>query len=312
MNKNAKIYLAGHNGMVGAALQRAMIIAGFQNVITASREVLDLRDGLSVREFFRRERPECVILAAAKVGGIEANRRFPAEFIADNLMIQTNVIHQAHQCGVGTLVFLGSSCVYPRECPQPMKEEYLLTGPLEPTNEAYAVAKIAGLRMAQYYHQQYGMRVVCPMPCNLYGPKDSFDLQKSHVFSALVKKSVDAIDDGCDQIMLWGTGKSRREFMHVDDLAQAVLLLLEKWYSPEIINVGTGTDVAIAELARLIAVTAGFRGKIYWDATMPDGMPRKCLDITRLDRLGFCPSFSLAAGIESMIRQYRQLKGDFK
>ena len=312
MNKNAKIYLAGHNGMVGAALQRAMIIAGFQNVITASREVLDLRDGLSVREFFRRERPECVILAAAKVGGIEANRRFPAEFIADNLMIQTNVIHQAHQCGVGTLVFLGSSCVYPRECPQPMKEEYLLTGPLEPTNEAYAVAKIAGLRMAQYYHQQYGMRVVCPMPCNLYGPKDSFDLQKSHVFSALVKKSVDAIDDGCDQIMLWGTGKSRREFMHVDDLAQAVLLLLEKWYSPEIINVGTGTDVAIAELARLIAVTAGFRGKIYWDATMPDGMPRKCLDITRLDRLGFCPSFSLAAGLESMIRQYRQLKGDFK
>jgi len=251
-------------------------------------------------------------LAAAKVGGIEANRRFPAEFIADNLMIQTNVIHQAHQCGVGTLVFLGSSCVYPRECPQPMKEEYLLTGPLEPTNEAYAVAKIAGLRMAQYYHQQYGMRVVCPMPRNLYGPKDSFDLQKSHVFSALVKKSVDAIDDGCDQIMLWGTGKSRREFMHVDDLAQAVLLLLEKWYSPEIINVGTGTDVAIAELARLIAVTAGFRGKIYWDATMPDGMPRKCLDITRLDRLGFCPSFSLAAGIESMIRQYRQLKGDFK
>ena len=185
MNKNAKIYLAGHNGMVGAALQRAMIIAGFQNVITASREVLDLRDGLSVREFFRRERPECVILAAAKVGGIEANRRFPAEFIADNLMIQTNVIHQAHQCGVGTLVFLGSSCVYPRECPQPMKEEYLLTGPLEPTNEAYAVAKIAGLRMAQYYHQQYGMRVVCPMPCNLYGPKDSFDLQKSHVFRRL-------------------------------------------------------------------------------------------------------------------------------
>ncbi len=247
-------------------------------------------------------------LAAAKVGGIQANRQFPADFIYDNLMIQTNVIHQAHLSGVEKLLFLGSSCVYPRDCPQPMKEEYLLTGPLEPTNEAYALAKVAGLRMAQYYHEQHGMNCICPMPCNLYGPNDSFDPLHSHVLGALVRKFVDATDDGGGEVSLWGTGSARREFLHVDDLARAVLFLMEVWDSPEILNVGAGKDISIKELAALIAHKVGHSGNITWDSSKPDGMPRKCLDVSRIEALGFEPMIPLETGIENMIADYRALK----
>jgi GDP-L-fucose synthase len=250
-------------------------------------------------------RPDVVLLAAAKVGGIQANRLYPADFIFDNLAIQTNVIDESRRVGVRELVFLGSSCVYPRECPQPMKEEYLLTGPLEPTNEAYALAKIAGLRMAQYYQKQHGMRAICPMPSNLYGTNDNFHPEHSHVLSALVRKFCDAVDTQASSVTVWGTGRARREFLHVDDLAEAVLLLIDRWDSPEIINVGPGDDVSIRELAELVASKAGFSGEIVWDTSMPDGMPRKLLDISKISALGFKPKISLDRGIEQTIAEYR-------
>lgn len=292
--------------MVGSALVRALTRAGFTNLVTAPRPGVDLRDCEAVRRLFAGTKPEVVILAAAKVGGIQANRTRPAEFMYDNLAIQTNVIHEAQAAGVRELVFLGSSCVYPRECPQPMKEEYLLTGPLEPTNEGYALAKIAGLRMAQYYQRQYGMRVLCPMPSNLYGTNDNFHPENSHVLSALVRKFVDAADRGESTVTVWGTGKARREFLHVDDLADAVMLLLEKWHSAEIINVGAGEDISIRELAELIARKAGFTGEIRWDSSMPDGMPRKLLDVSKIEALGFRPRISLEEGIEQTIHEYRE------
>lgn len=294
--------------MVGSAIVRELHQHDFTQVLTASRAEVDLRNPDEVRTFFEEEKPEYVILAAARVGGIQANRQYPGEFIYDNLAIQTTVIHQAHLSEVEKLLFLGSSCVYPRECSQPMKEEYLLTGPLEPTNEAYSLAKIAGLRMAQYYHQQYGMSCVCPMPCNLYGPNDSFDPLHSHVLSALVRKFCDAADENVDEVTLWGTGTARREFLHVDDLARAVLFLMEKWHSPEIINVGAGADISIAQLAKIVATKAGFAGSILWDASMPDGMPRKCLDVSKIAALGFQPQISLEAGISQVIENYRNLK----
>lgn len=308
MNKNDRIFVAGHKGMVGSALMRSLQREGFGNIITTTKKEVDLRDSRSVALFFERECPDYVLLAAAKVGGIQANRQFPAEFMYDNLMIQSNIIHQSYLSGVKKLLFLGSSCVYPRECPQPMKEEYLLTGPLEPTNEAYALAKIAGMKMAQFYEQQYGLRCICPMPCNLYGPNDNFDPQHSHVLSALVKKFVDAVDDKKNEVILWGSGIARREFLHVDDLADAVLFLMEKWDSSEIINVGTGTDISIRELAELIAKKVRFDGKIAWDTTMPDGMLRKCLDVSRLEAMGFKPKISLREGIAHTIEEYRERK----
>lgn len=310
LDPQARIYIAGHRGLAGSAFMRALQARGFNNLLTATHQELDLRDPQAVDTFFRKHQPEYVILAAAKVGGIQANRTYPAEFLYDNLMIQNNVIHYAAQTKVKKFVFLGSSCIYPRESPQPMKEEYLLTGPLEPTNEGYAIAKIAGLRMAQYYTQQYGMPTISPMPCNLYGPNDSFDPLHSHVLSALVKKFTDAVDEHKEEVVMWGTGAARREFLHVDDMARAVLFLLENWDSTEIINVGAGTDVTIRELAEMIAHKAGFTGKMVWDSTMPDGMPRKCLDVSKLNELGFQPSIPLSQGVDGILQEYRVYKNN--
>jgi GDP-L-fucose synthase len=292
--------------MVGSAMVRTLTAAGYARLITAPRETLDLRDRRAVAEFFQRERPQVVILSAAKVGGIHANRTQPAEFIYDNLIVQTNVIDESHLADVKLLVFLGSTCIYPRASPQPMKEEYLLTGPLEPTNEAYALAKIAGLRMAYYYEKQYGMRVVCPMPTNLYGTNDNYHPEHSHVLSALVRKFCDAADSGASSVTVWGSGSARREFLHVDDAARGILLLMEKWYSPDIINLGVGEDISIRDLAQLIAAKSGFTGEIQWDTSMPDGMPRKLLDVSKMTALGFKPQISLAEGIARTIVEYRE------
>jgi len=305
-----RIFVAGHKGMVGSALVQALEKRGHGpgDLLLRSRSELDLRSREQVQAFFESERPEHVYLAAAKVGGIQANMNAPATFLFDNLMIQCNIIDCAARTGTKVLCFLGSSCIYPRECPQPMKEEYLLTGALEPTNEGYALAKIAGLRMAQYYQKEFGMRCVNPMPCNLYGPGDSFDPVNSHVLSALVRKFVDAADRRLATVTIWGTGKARREFLHVEDLADAVMLLIDRWHQADIINVGSGTDVTIEELARMIARATGYAGEIQFDSSRPDGMPRKCLDVSRIAALGFTPRVDLAAGIAQMIHQYRQLQ----
>lgn len=308
MNKSDKIFVTGHRGMVGSAIVRALQAKGFKHIITATRQELDLRLQAKVGRFFKDQRPDYVFLSAAKVGGINANMSYPAEFLYDNLMIQTNVIHESWKNGVKKLCFLGSSCVYPRECPQPMKEEYLLTGPLEPTNEGYAVAKITGLKMAKLYYTQYGFRSICHMPCNLYGTNDSFDLRHAHVLSALVRRFVDAVDEKAEKVTIWGTGRARREFMHVDDAAAAFIFLMEKYDSPEIINIGWGEDISIKELAGMIALKSGFRGALVWDASKPDGMPRKCLDVSRMKELGFHPGITLEEGIERTMAEYRALK----
>ncbi len=308
MKKNSRIYVAGHAGMVGSAIVRALRAEGFSRIITASHEELELRDAVAVARFFKDQKPEYVFLAAAKVGGIQANRNHQADFLRDNLEIQNNVIHNSYLNGAEELVFLGSSCIYPRECPQPMKEEYLLTGPVEPTNEGYALAKIAGLRLAQFYQQQYGLKCINPMPCNIYGFNDNFDPANSHVLAALVKKFVDAKDANTPEVVLWGSGIARRELLHVDDLARALLLLVEKWHSPEIINVGCGTDVSIKELATMVAEKTGYNGKLGWDTSMPDGMLRKCLDVSKLNALGFRPEIALAQGLSQVIADCRGLK----
>ncbi|HEX2677756.1 MAG TPA: GDP-L-fucose synthase [Polyangiales bacterium] len=313
MNLNDKIFVTGHRGMVGSALRRALQARGHQNLLLAAKGELDLRDSAATRAYFAKHKPSVVFLAAAKVGGIEANRAQPAEFLYDNLMIQNNVIHSAHEHGARELVFLGSSCVYPRECPQPIKEEYLLTGPLEPTNEGYALAKIAGIRLCQYYAKQHGLRVLAVMPCNLYGPNDSFDLAKCHVLSALVRRFVDAAKANAPQVTLWGSGVARREFLHVDDLARGVLHALEHWQSPELLNIGSGEDLTIKELAGKVSAAAGYHGAIAWDTTRPDGMPRKCMDVTHMKAMGFSPTIALDRGIDEMIGLYRALeaRGDF-
>jgi len=308
MNKKDSIFIAGHKGMVGSAIMRALQKRGYSNIIIATKQELDLRDSKSVEIFFKQKSPDYVFLAAAKVGGIHANMLYPGDFLYDNLMLQNNVIHQAYKTGVKKLVFLGSSCIYPKDCPQPIKEEYLMTGPLEPTNEGYALAKIAGLRLAQYYHKQYGLNCINPMPCNLYGTNDSFDPDNSHVLSALVRKFVDATDENKKEVVLWGSGIAKREFMHVDDLSQALLFLVDKWDSLEIINVGCGTDISIKDLAKLIANKVEYTGKIVWDTSMPDGMLRKCLDVSKLQSLGFRPSITLEDGIDQVIEEYRNLK----
>ncbi len=308
MRKDEVIYVAGHDGMVGSAVVRALAAAGYERVIGRPFAQLDLRDGVQVRDFFDVERPAHVILAAARVGGIQANQKHPAEFLHDNLMMQCSVIHQAFLHGVRKLCFLGSSCIYPRECPQPMREEYLLTGPLEPTNEGYAIAKIAGLKMVEYYRREYGMSGVSLMPCNLYGTNDHFDLENAHVLSSLVRRFVDAVDDRAEAVTVWGTGAARREFMHVDDAARAVLFAMESYDATEFLNVGWGEDVTIAELAQTVASLAGFTGRLEWDRTKPDGMPRKCLDVSRMRALGFSPRIPLREGIERTIREYRAIK----
>ena len=297
MEKDAKIYVAGHRGMVGSAIERRLRRAGFANLVLRTRQELDLTRQADVEAFFAQERPEYVFLAAALVGGIHANRTYPADFIYNNLAIQTNVIDAARRHGVRKLLFLGSSCIYPREAPQPIKEEYLLTGPLEKTNEWYAIAKIAGLKMVQAYRRQHGFNGISLMPTNLYGPGDNFDLATSHVLPALLRKFHDAAADKRPEVVVWGTGKPRREFLHVDDLADAAVFLMENYDSEEIINVGAGEDVSIAELASLIAEITGYEGRIVYDTSMPDGTPRKLLDISRLLSLGWKPSIGLREGI---------------
>lgn len=291
--------------MVGSAIYRLFEKQEYKNLIGANRSELDLTNQAAVASFFAKHQPDYVILAAAKVGGIKANMTYPAEFLYENLMIQNNVIYQSYINKVKKICFLGSNCVYPRDASQPLKEEYLLTGPFEPTNEAYAIAKVAGLRLVQYYNQEYGFRGINLMPCNLYGPNDDFDPSSSHVLSATVKRFVDASDDRSPEVVMWGTGKATREFLHTDDLARAVLILMENLNTPEIINVGSGQEVPIRSLAVLVAEAAGYKGKIIWDRTKPDGMPRKFLDVSKLTTLGFKPNVTLEDGIRQHIQYYR-------
>jgi GDP-L-fucose synthase len=297
MKQSDKIYVAGHSGLVGSALLRLLGARGFTNLITRTRAEVDLRDERAVRDFFAQERPEVVVLAAAKVGGIKANIDAPVEFLIENLQIQNNVIRAAHEVGVRKLLFLGSSCIYPKFAPQPIPETALLSGPLEPTNEPYAIAKIAGVKLCQAFAREYGANFISVMPTNLYGPSDNFDLETSHALAALLRKAHEAKMSGAREMTVWGTGEPRREFLHVDDLAAAVLFLLEKYDSPEIINVGCGADVSIRGLAELICDVVGFRGKLRWDRSKPDGTPRKLLDVSKIKKLGWQPTISLRDGV---------------
>jgi GDP-L-fucose synthase len=298
------IFVAGHRGMVGSAIVRRLQTGGFPRLVLRDRGELDLTDQAAVNAFFASVRPQFVFLAAARVGGILANDSFPAEFIRDNLAIQTNVIDAAYRHGTRKLLFLGSSCIYPKHAPQPMPEECLLTGPLEPTNEWYAVAKIAGLKMCQAYRRQYGFRAISAMPTNLYGPGDNFSLKASHVLPALIRKFHEARERGDGEVEIWGTGTPRREFLHVDDLADACLFLMQRYDEEGWINVGCGKDITIAELAALIARIVGFAGKPRFNTAMPDGTPRKLLSTTRLESLGWTPRIALEAGIEQTYRWF--------
>ena len=306
MNKESKIYIAGHKGMVGSAILRNLRSKGFKNFVLKSSRELDLRNQGQVQSFFQREKPEFVFVAAAKVGGIQANNSYRAEFIYDNLMIEANVIHTAHETGVKKLLFLGSTCIYPKMAPQPLKEEYLLIGPLEPTNEPYAVAKIAGIKLCEAYREQYGDNFISVMPTNLYGPGDNYDLEKSHVLPALIRKFHEAKINNEPKVVLWGTGKPRREFLHVDDLADACVFLMENYGDNEVVNIGTGKDVTILELALLIKEIIGYGGEIEHDLSKPDGTPRKLLDVSKLSELGWSYSIELEEGIRKVYRNYVQ------
>jgi GDP-L-fucose synthase len=306
LNQGSRIYVAGHRGLVGAAVVGTLRRQGYENLLLRTHQELDLTDQGAVRGFFDRERPAAVIMAAARVGGIHANNTHPALFIRDNLLIQDNVIDAAHRSGVAKFVFLGSSCIYPKLCPQPIKEEYLLTGPLEPTNEWYAIAKIAGVKMCQAYRREFGFKAISLMPTNLYGPGDNFDLQNSHVLPALIRRFHEAKVRGDEALSVWGTGTPRREFLHVDDLADAVIYLLENYDDEAIVNVGWGEDVTIRELAELVMSVTGYQGRLVFDPSKPDGTPRKLLDTTRLTNLGWQPKISLKAGIESTYTWFRE------
>jgi GDP-L-fucose synthase len=306
INQDSRIYVAGHRGLVGRAVVRALERQGYRNLLFRAHQELDLTVQAAVRALFESERPEAVIMAAARVGGIHANSTHPATFIRDNLLIQDNVIDAAHRCGVAKFIFLGSSCVYPKFAPQPIKEEYLLSGPLEPTNEWYAVAKIAGLKMCQAYRREYGFNAISLMPTNLYGPGDNFDLQNSHVLPALIRRFHEAKQRGDETLSVWGTGTPRREFLHVDDLADAIVYLLRHYDHEDIVNIGWGEDVTIRELAELIQAVCGYRGSVVFDASKPDGTPRKLLDTTRLTALGWRPKIELKAGIESTYAWFRE------
>ena len=306
MERSAKIYVAGHAGLVGSALTRALSNAGHENIVVRTREELDLTNQNAVRAFFEQERPAYVFLAAAKVGGIVANRDWPAESIRDNLLIETNVMESARAAGVKKLLFLGSSCIYPKEAPQPIKEEYLLTGPLEETNRAYAIAKIAGIELCRSYRAQYGAHFISAMPTNLYGPHDNFDLALSHVIPALIRKFHEAKVDGAVNATVWGTGTPRREFLHVDDLALACLYLMEHYDDEGIINIGTGEDLSIQELAELVKKIVGYGGEIAWDATKPDGTPRKLLDVSKIHALGWKHRIPLIEGLQQTYEWYVQ------
>jgi GDP-L-fucose synthase len=309
MKPNQRVFVAGARGLVGSAICRALTARGFASVLAPARAELDLNDQAAVERFFASERPEHVFLAAAKVGGILANDTYPADFIRDNLAIQTNVIDAAYRHGTRKLCFLGSSCIYPRLAAQPIEESSLLTGPLEATNEWYAIAKIAGIKMCQAYARQYGFNAISVMPTNLYGPGDNFDLQTSHVLPALVRKFHAAKEAGDPTVVVWGSGTPRREFLYVDDLADALCFLMERYDSPEIINVGCGEDVTIAELARLVADVVGFRGTLSFDRSKPDGTPRKLLDVSKTRALGWRPSTPLKTGIETTYRWFLEHAG---
>jgi GDP-L-fucose synthase len=323
MNKDSRIYVAGHRGMVGSAIVRKLQSEGYLNLVTRTHAELDLTRQAEVERFFQMEKPENVFVAAARVGGILTNSTYTAEFLYENLQIQTNLIHSAFKAGVKKLLFLGSSCIYPRDCPQPMKEEYLLTGPLEPTNEAYAIAKIAGIQMCRFYHQQYGADFLSVMPCNLYGPGDNFDLESSHVLPALIRKFHEAktralrseLGDqepkGREAVTIWGTGSPLREFLHVDDMADACVFVMRNISAPDIygkgishLNVGAGQEISIKDLALLIRDIVGFKGEINHDLTKPDGMPRKLLDVSRLTGYGWQRKISLAQGIRQVYDWY--------
>ena len=297
MQKSEKIFVAGHRGMVGSALIRALEAAGFSKLLKRDRSELDLGDSAAVSKFFAKEKPEVVIFAAAKVGGIKANNDQPVEFLLENLRVQNSVIAAAHENGARKLLFLGSSCIYPKLAPQPIPESALLSGPLEPTNEAYAIAKIAGVKLCQAFSREYGANFVSAMPTNLYGPNDNFDLETSHVLAALLRKAYEAKKSSARELVVWGTGTPRREFLHADDCASACLFLLEKYDSPEIVNVGWGEDISIRELAELVCEVVGFDGELSWDKTKPDGTPRKLLDVSKLRGLGWTPTIPLRDGI---------------
>ena len=304
MNKDSKIFVAGHNGMVGSAIVRKLKELGYTKIITKSRKELDLINQFQVNQFFHFERPEYVFLAAAKVGGIKANDDFRADFIYENIMIQSNIIKASHDNGVKKLLFLGSTCIYPKMSPQPIKEEYLLTGPLEPTNDAYAIAKISGIKMCQSFNKQYGTNYISVMPTNLYGPNDNYDLNNSHVLPAMIRKFHEAKLEGKNEVEIWGTGTPKREFLYVDDLADACHHLMLNYNDSEIVNIGTGEDVTIAELAVGIKNIVGFEGDIYFNTEMPDGTPRKLSDVSKLKEIGWIYKTSLKEGIQKTYTDY--------
>src|SRR3989338_2327497 len=304
ISKQAKIYVAGHRGLVGSAFVRRLEAGGYTNILTRTHAGLDLTNQSAVNAFFQQEKPDYVYLSAAKVGGIKANSIYRAEFIYQNLMIETNVIHAAWKAGVNKLLFLGSSCIYPRDCPQPIKEEYLLTGPLEQTNEPYAIAKIAGIKLCDSYNQQYWTQYVSVMPTNMYGPNDNYDLENCHVLPALIRKAHEAKLRGDKKYVVWGSGRPMREFMYVDDLADACVFMMEKGVSEGLYNVGTGTDVTIAELAETVMRTVGFQGTIEFDSSKPEGTPRKLLDVSRMRALGWNAKTSLQDGMTKTYRDF--------
>ncbi|QQZ29935.1 GDP-L-fucose synthase [Thiothrix subterranea] len=305
MNKNAKIFVTGHRGMVGSALVRRLQVGGYTNIITRSRQELDLLSQAAVQQFLQVEQPDYIFIAAAKVGGIHANNTYRADFIYQNLMIEANLIHGAHRAGVQRLMFLGSSCIYPRDCPQPIKEEYLLTGALECTNEPYAIAKIAGIKLCEAYNMQYGRQYVSVMPTNLYGPNDNYDLETSHVLPALLRKAHEAKLRGDKELVVWGTGTPRREFLYVDDLADACVFLMEQGYAGSLLNIGTGQDVTIRKLAETIMDVVGFEGRIVFDAGKPDGTMRKVLDVSRLNAQNWETSTPLHKGLRITYEQFK-------
>jgi len=307
INKCAKIYVAGHRGMVGSAILRALQSQGYSNFVLRTSSELDLRNQKDVSEFFSKEKPEYVFLAAAKVGGIIANNTYRADFIYENLMIQSNVIHQAYLSGVEKLLFLGSSCIYPKMAPQPLKEDYLLMGFLEPTNEPYALAKIAGVKMCDAYRSQYGCNFISVMPTNLYGPNDNFDLNNSHVLPALLRKFISAKHEQAVSVTIWGSGTPRREFLHADDLADACLFLMERYNEPGLVNIGVGEDISILDLAKMIKKIVGFEGDIKLDLGKPDGTPRKLMDVSKLNGLGWKARINLEEGIKSVYNEIKDV-----
>jgi GDP-L-fucose synthase len=305
MNKEAKIFIAGHRGMVGSAINRRLTALGYANIITRASVELDLRIQERVNEFFEAERPEYVFLAAAKVGGILANNTYRADFIYENIMIQSNIIHSAYATGVKKLMFLGSSCIYPKLAPQPLKEEYLLTGLLEPTNEPYAIAKIAGIKMCDAYRSQYGCDFISVMPTNLYGPNDNYDLQNAHVLPSLVRKFHEAKMNNATEVSIWGTGTPKREFLHADDLADACVYLMNTYSDEGLVNIGTGEDIPISDLALMIKEVVGYEGAIVFDHSKPDGTPRKLMDVSKLTSLGWKFTISLRKGLEMVYQEYQ-------